>query len=422
MTDATHHARWRANWLHDNLTILSATAFLTGIHINMVNVVWQPYVLRLGASMTTLGWLTSLGGFGGIVTSLIQPIGGWLADQKGRKPFVVLASVALIAAYALYTLAGVSSVWTWLIPGVILLGLSGLNRPARAALNAESVAAEKRGVGFSIVQIATMLPGIFAPVLGGYIADHSSATAIFPVSIAFEIVALFLIARYLKETQPPAARVAWGELWPVIKRSVLPPPGLGGFFLCLAGDLFVWSLTLGTLFGMFSKTYGLTGAQLGLLTSAMSITMVVAQLPIGRLVDRYGCKPSMAISEALGIPLMLMWAFCTRFEWLVASYVLFGIVGATWGPAVMTYLAARVPAQERAAAVGRLAAFRGVLSFPAPFIGSVLFEWGGIRLPVLITLAGAVLVTLGVVVLIQETAPAALVQPTARQPRLRDNL
>jgi hypothetical protein len=28
-----------------------------------------------------LGLLTSLGGFGGIVTSLVQPIGGWLADS-----------------------------------------------------------------------------------------------------------------------------------------------------------------------------------------------------------------------------------------------------------------------------------------------------------------------------------------------------
>jgi len=221
------------DWLRDNLTVLSATAFLTGIHSNMVSVVWQPYVLSLGASMTTLGWLTSLGGFQGIVTSLIQPLGGWLADRMGRKPFVVWASVVLIAAYALYTLAGVTRVWTFLIPGVVLIGLSALNRPARSSLTVESVTAERRGMGFSVVQVATVLPGIFAPILGGFIADRATATAVFPVGIAFEVISLFLVARYLSETSGSRRthdRAAWADLWSMLKRSVVPPPGLFGFF------------------------------------------------------------------------------------------------------------------------------------------------------------------------------------------------
>ena len=137
-----------------------------------------------------------------------------------------------------------------------------------------------------------------------------------------------------------------------MKRAVIPPPGLFGFFLCLAGDSFVWGISLGTLFGMFSKTYGFSDAQLGVMTSAMSVSMVVSQLPVGRLVDRYGCKPSMVISEAIGLPLMLLWAFSSRLEVLVASYALFGLVGSTWIPAVMTYLAARIPTDERAEAIG----------------------------------------------------------------------
>ncbi len=393
------------NWLRDNLAVLSATAFLSGIHSNMVSVVWQPYVLSLGASMTTLGWLTSLGGFQGIVTSLIQPLGGWLADRMGRKPFVVWASVVLVAAYALYTLAGVTRVWTFLVPGVILIGLSALNRPARSSLTVESVTVERRGMGFSIVQVATVLPGIFAPILGGFIADRATATAVFPVGILFEVMSLFLVARYLSETagsHQMREHASWSELWSMLKRSIVPPPGLFGFFLCLAGDSFVWGISLGTLFGMFSETYGLTDAQLGLMTSAMSVSMAVTQLPVGRLVDRYGCKPSLVISEAIGLPLMLMWAFSSRFEVLVASYALFGLVGSTWGPAVMSYLAARTLPGERAEAIGRLSAFRGLLAFPAPFIGSLLFERGGLRLPVMVTLIGIVIVMMGIILLIKE--------------------
>jgi DHA1 family multidrug resistance protein-like MFS transporter len=391
-----------SSWLRDNLAILSASGFLSGIHTNMVSVVWQPFALSLGASIPMLGLLTSLGGFGGIVTSLVQPLGGWLSDRMGRKPFIVWSSVVLIAGYALYTLAGLVRAWAILIPGIILLGVSQLSRPARTSITAESVKAEQRGTGFSIVQAATGLPGIFAPVLGGFIADRATATAIFPACIVFEALALFIVARYLIETHAPHDRTAWADLLNVIKRSVIPPRGMAGFYLCIAGDSFVWGIGLGVLFGMFKETYSFSDAQLGAMTSAMSISMVLTQLPIGRLVDRYGSKPSMVVSELLGIPLMLLWAFASRWEVLVASYALFGLVGSTWGPAVMTYVAARIPAPERAEAMGRMSAFRGVLAFPSPFIGSLLYERGGIRLPILVTMAGIVVVTLGIAALVQE--------------------
>lgn len=397
----------RPRWLDDNLSILSATGFLSGIHVNMVSVVWQPFALSLGASIPSLGLLTSLGGFGGIVTSLIQPVGGWLADRLGRKPFLIWASVAFIAGYALYALAGLMHVWTILIPGIALVGAAAINRPARTSLTAESVAVERRGMGFSIVQVASMLPGIFAPILGGFIADRATATAIFPACIAFEVISLFLVARYLRETQTPQGQIARADLWSALKRAVTPPPGLFGFFLCIAGDSFVWGIGLGVLFGIFKKVYGFSDAQLGTMTSAMSVSMVVSQLPIGRLIDRYGAKPSMVVSEALGIPLMLLWAFSSQWEVLVASYALFGLVGSTWGPAVMTYVAARVPARERAEAMGRLSAFRGLLAFPAPFIGSLLFERGGLQLPILTNLAGIIVVMLGIVVLMQEPRRSA---------------
>src|SRR5512136_3117892 len=143
-----------SRWLKNNLAILSASGFLSGIHTNMVSVVWQPFALSLGASIPSLGLLTSLGGFGGIVTSLIQPVGGWLADRMGRKPFLMWASVAFIAGYVLYALAGLMHMWTILIPGIALVGAAAINRPARTSLTAESVAVERRGMGFSIVQVA----------------------------------------------------------------------------------------------------------------------------------------------------------------------------------------------------------------------------------------------------------------------------
>ncbi|MEA3459996.1 MAG: hypothetical protein U9R11_04930, partial [Chloroflexota bacterium] len=76
-----------------NLRAITATAFLAGLFSTMTRAVWQPFVLSLGAPMSTLGFLESLGGRRGIVTALIQLISGWLSDRLGRKPLMALGSL-----------------------------------------------------------------------------------------------------------------------------------------------------------------------------------------------------------------------------------------------------------------------------------------------------------------------------------------
>jgi hypothetical protein len=43
-----------------------------------------------------------------------------------------------------------------------------------------------------------------------------------------------------------------------------------------------------------------------------------------------------------------------------------------------------------------------LIAFPAPFIGSLLFERGGLQLPIFVNLAGIVVVMFGIIVLVQE--------------------
>jgi MFS family permease len=71
--------------LSQNLRVLATRNFLSGLRTNMVRAIWQPFVLHLGASMPLLGLLESIGGFGGIVSTAMLPLGGWLSDRRGRR-------------------------------------------------------------------------------------------------------------------------------------------------------------------------------------------------------------------------------------------------------------------------------------------------------------------------------------------------
>lgn len=132
-----------------NLFVLAALNVLRGAHGSIYRVIWQPFVLSLGANMPTLGLLNSSGGMGGIVTTLIQSLGGWLADRIGRKPLVLASSLAIILGYTLFALAGWLQIWSLLLLGIVVLGASAVARPALGAITAESAQTERQGSAYS---------------------------------------------------------------------------------------------------------------------------------------------------------------------------------------------------------------------------------------------------------------------------------
>jgi len=390
---------------HGNLLVIAATAFLSGLFSSMMQAVWQPFVLSLGAPMSTLGFLESLGGRRGIVTALIQPISGWLADHLGRKPFIALGSILGLLLVFFYILAAMLNDWRLLVPGVVLLGATMVAGPAVGSLIAESAQANRRGVAYSLQMASWIVPGVFAPALGGFIANRWGFTPVFLVRLGLEALHLLLILWLLEETLVRATMdIPWGELEGVLVRMVVPSGELRGFYWAMAVDRFVWGLGGALLFGMLSKTYGFTTLQLGIMSSFLSSVWALSQLPIGKLIDRYGCKPFLLLSEALGILVVGGWLFSTSFIAFAALHALFGLVASTWVPAQQALLANSVSEEQRGEAMGRLSAFRGLFGFPAPYIGGLLYDRFGFRAPIMANLVGIAIALVTIAIAVKEPA------------------
>ncbi|MFB0534139.1 MAG: MFS transporter [Anaerolineae bacterium] len=386
-----------------NLRVVASTSFLAGLSYSMTQAVWQPFVLSLGAPMSTLGLLESLGGRRGVVTALIQPVSGWLSDHLGRKPLIALGSLTGLMAVSLCVLAAITGDWRWLLPGVILLGVALASRPAEGSLVAESVQASRRGTAYSILWAFWIAPGVFAPALGGFIADRWSFTPAFLLRIGLEALRLLLILWLLQETLNRVnGRVSLSELKAVLVRMVVPPRELRGFYWAMAVDIFVWGLGAALLFGMLSETYGFTTFQLGVMSGLLSFVWALSQLPIGRWIDRYGCKPFLALSEAIGILVVGGWLFSTGFPAFAALHACFGLMAATWAPAQQALLANSVPENQRGEAMGGLSAFRGLIGFPAPYLGGLLYDRFGFQAPILANLVGVVLALVIILLAVKE--------------------
>ena len=378
-----------------NLRALSLRNFFYGLRTHMMRAMWQPFVLSLGASMPLLGLLEAIGGFGGIVSTAMLPLGGWLSDLRGRKPLVVLSSALGCVGVFTFVLAGWAREWRLLLPGIVFLGLTAIARPAADSMTAESASVDGHGRAFSLVTAAFAAAGIFAPALGGFLAERYGFVVTLSTTAALELLTLIVVAVALRETVSITSQepLHGAQLLKLIQDVVVPPARLRSFYIAVTVDMFAYGTGALLLPGLLTETYGFSPLQIGLMSSVTSLTWAVSQMFFGRQVDKRGCVPFLILSEALGVCVIGGWLVIRSFEGFLALSVLYGVLPAMWVPAFLSWIVKSVPENQRAREIGRLGAFRGLLSFPAPYVGGLLFEAVGYAGPLLANLFGGALVT-----------------------------
>ena len=178
-----------------------------------------------------------------------------------------------------------------------------------------------------------------------------------------------------------------------------------GFYVAMVVDGFAWGVGYSIFYGMLDSAFGFSTYELGVLSAIMSVSWGLAQIPFGRFVDRYGRKRFLLISQGLAIASVVGWLFSRSFAHFALLQVPFGISVASWVPTITAFLADNVPKERRAEAMGRLQACTGVLAFPAPYIGGMLYNALGFRGPLFFTLLGAVVTFTLISILVRETFP-----------------
>ena len=136
MLESLRSARWLPT---GNVRTISAANFLTGLYQNVLNVVLQRFVLSFGGGLTLLGFLQAVGGRFGLVAALVQPVGGHLADLRGRRALAIRGSLVAMAGLALLVAAATFQGQTWAVPALLLpaylcTGLGMISAPARSSM------------------------------------------------------------------------------------------------------------------------------------------------------------------------------------------------------------------------------------------------------------------------------------------------
>ncbi len=365
-----------------SIPILASIGALRGAFQNIRGVIWQPFVLSLGVSMKSVGGLASLLSLTRIA---VQPVIGRASDAYGRRRFIVARELLILLSGALLVF---TRSWHLLLIVVVFIGLEQAIYPVWSTVVAESVDPTKLGYTYSVLGTCTTAAGLIAALAAGYLAEAYGYHAVFAIATSLALVALVMVLTSLKETMKPQAdvKIGWLDLASSLIDTLKPSKHLRGFYIAMTVDLFAFSMGYHILYGMLAKGYGYTPSMLGILSTVTTGSMALFQVPVGRYADRVGFAKYLAISQAIACVTIGMVIISKQYEVVILAHALLGFSASFWMPAEQAWIAKNVDPGERAQAIGSYAAFRGLLSFPAPFIGGLLFDAYGFNVPMIINL------------------------------------
>jgi MFS family permease len=238
----------------------------------------------------------------GLVNACLQPFTGGLSDRMNRrKPFIQGGLILMGVSTLSFSFA---ARFTDLLLLRALQGVGvALTIPASMAVMARASDPQTRGGSMGIYSTARMTGFAGGPVLGGLLYDRFGFDWSFYTATALICIALILVQVLVREA-PVAANRPGKRSSLFFDRHLLNAGILGAG---LATFMMAGAFSMMTpLEEQFNQRLHETALAFSVAFSALMVSRLVLQIPLGRLSDRFGRKPFiisglvlMALSTAL---------------------------------------------------------------------------------------------------------------------------
>jgi len=256
---------------------------------------FQYFVQALGGTGLALGII----GFANWVAMAVVAFpGGYLADKYGRRWLITTMTFVMALSNLFFVFA---PTWHFLLFGTIVHSLCLIYQPALFAMVQDSLPQERRGMGSSIIMLihgAFNTPG---PIIAGFLllqfGLETSMRIIYVImTILYVIAAIWRLklketiansepirVKYFISSYPKAIKESF-NVWKVVPRSAL--------WLLVVQTLVMFGVSLTNVMNAIYATdvLGIPEEQWWLTFIPLLLTMVVASVPIGKMVDKIGRK------------------------------------------------------------------------------------------------------------------------------------
>ena len=183
-----------------NIASIAISWFLFNLTGSLINPFFAKYAKDLGAGDYEVALMRSLGLLA-LALSLVP--GGVLTDLLGRVKVILVGTGLVTISQFLYALA---PDWRWLTIVYIFDNAAHFYVPALTAIVMDSLRRGKEFKGFLALNIVTSIPGLFMPIVGGYLYQTIGSLGIrygFMLQGFVALSVLILRIKTLRETFKP---------------------------------------------------------------------------------------------------------------------------------------------------------------------------------------------------------------------------
>ena len=355
-----------------NLISVWFGCFFTGLAISQILPFLPLYVSQLGVTsheaLSMWSGLTFSVTF--LVSAIVSPMWGSLADRKGRKLMLLRASLGMAIAILLQAFA--TNVWQLFILRAIM-GLTSGYIPNAMALVASQVPRERSGWALSTLSTAQISGVIGGPLLGGFLADHVGLRAVFIITailltISF-LVTLFLIKEGGRPVVSKSERLSGKAVF-----ASLPYPGLMISLFVTTMVIQLCNGSVGPILALFIKSMAPDSSNIAFLSG-----MIAAVPGVSALGDRIGTARILMATLIIAVILFFAMSFVTTPLQLGILRFLLGFADGAMLPAVQTLLVKYSSDQVTGRIFGYNQSFMYLGNVAGPLIGASVSAMAGFR-------------------------------------------
>ena len=374
--------RPRETW-EKNLFVLWFSVFVTGMAFSEIMPFMSLYVDTLG--QFTKGQLNLYAGLifsvTYLVSAIVSPIWGKMADRYGRKPMILRASLGM--ALIIGAMGLVTNIWELFILRFIQGVFSGYVSNANALIATETPK-EKSGMALGTLMAGLTGGNLLGPLLGGFLASTFSYRITFIITgILLLLVFIFSLLFVHERDFKPVAKKKLASAKCVIK--VLKDPQM--IFGMLLTTLIIQATnnSITPIISLYVRELmhhsGDVTLVSGIVAAVPGIATMLAAPKLGQLGDRIGTERILTIGFILAICFFIPTAFITNVWELGILRFLIGISDAAMIPQVQTLLAKNTPIEVTGRIFSWNQSFQNLGNVVGPLLGAVVsgfFDYSGV--------------------------------------------
>ena len=364
-----------------NLISVWFGCFFTGLAISQILPFLPLYISQLGVNsheaLSMWSGLTFSVTF--LISAIVSPLWGSLADRKGRKLMLLRASLGMAIAILLQAFA--TNVWQlFLLRGI--MGLTSGYIPNAMALVASQVPRERSGWALSTLATAQISGVIGGPLMGGFIADHVGLRPVFFITAMLLIVSLMVTLFLIKEGVRPTLKKSERLSGKAVFAS-LPYPALviSLFFTTLVIQLCNGSIS--PILALFIKSMVPDSNNIaflsGLIASVPGVSALISAPRLGKLGDRIGTERILMATLICAVVLFFAMSWVTTPFQLGVLRFLLGFADGAMLPAVQTLLVKYSSDQITGRIFGYNQSFMYLGNVAGPLMGATVSAMAGFR-------------------------------------------